>query len=163
MADRGSPGRIEPFLFDRLTSRGRLVDEVARGRSQTVSSLHLREFVERDLLRLLSTSALEAVIDLDQYPRVARSVINYGLPGVLGDDGTAAGSQSIARKISTAIERFEPRVSRVRVTPVGEGDLYMTFRIEAELWSQPNPQRFSLELDVDVISGIAKAQSRRRQ
>ena len=61
-----------------------------------------------------------------------------------------------------AIERFEPRLSRVRVTPLGEGTIALKLRIEAELWSRPQTQRFSIELEIDVISGSAKLQNTRR-
>ena len=163
MVERVLFDSTEPFLFDRVADRSRLAVEEGSGRARTVSSHHLREFVERDILRLLSTSALEAVEDLDGFPRAQRSVINYGLPGLLQPGGRGPTPQSIAALIAAVIERFEPRLSQVRVVSLGDDDdTALNMRIDAELCSMPQTQRFTLDLEIDVVSGSAKMQRARR-
>lgn len=163
MAERSPTRRIEPYLFDRIADRGRLSIEAQRRPVQTVSSRHLSEFVERDIVQLLRVSALEKHVDLSSCPRAADSVVNYGLGSLVLPDGRAPTPTSIARQVARAIERFEPRLSRVRVTTAGQDDTAMVLRIDAELWAQPTSQRFTMEIDVDVITGEARSRSEQRK
>ena len=65
----------------------------------------------RDLGWLMNTGNLTSVQDLDAYPQVARSVLNYGVPDL---SGLTVISADVVRvwngSIRQAILRFEPRI-----------------------------------------------------
>jgi type VI secretion system protein ImpF len=52
------------------------------------------------------------VIDLDPYPHVQTSVLNYGLPDLAGKAAGHRMMQQRARDIRDAIRIFEPRIDR---------------------------------------------------
>lgn len=123
---------------------------------RVISMRQLRESVLRDLAWLLSTSSYDTNRSLSAWPEVERSVFNFGLPsmaglGIAGFDAAAA-----AARLQKAIETFEPRLSHVHVTSEmesGSMDLNaLVFRVEAELWGQPTPQRMLLRTQIDVES-----------
>jgi type VI secretion system protein ImpF len=106
-----------------------------------ISMRRLRECVCRDLAWLLNTASLETSEDLQRYPEVQRSVLNFGLPSLTGRAATS----------------IEPRLSRVAVSPELSGDRMdtrtLSFRVEAELWGRPASQSVSLRTSLDVESG----------
>jgi type VI secretion system protein ImpF len=123
---------------------------------RVISMRQLRESVLRDLAWLLSTSSYDTDRSLSAWPEVQLSVFNFGLPsmaglGIAGFDAAAA-----AARLQKAIETFEPRLSRVHVTSETESgsmDLNaLVFRVDAELWGQPTPQRMLLRTQIDVES-----------
>jgi len=131
-----------------------LVAESAEQR--TLSMRRLRESVLRDLSWLLSTISFDTGRDLSAWPEVTRSVLNYGLPSVAGLNRGGLDPVSAARRLQTAIETFEPRLTEVRVTPEftpTRMDMHaLAFRVEAQLWGQPTPQRLLLRTQIDVES-----------
>lgn len=77
MAELTVKERVQPSLLDRLTDEE--PDKNVESRERRVISLErLRECVMRDLGWLLNTGKLSQVQSLDEYPEVARSVVNYG-------------------------------------------------------------------------------------
>lgn len=129
--------------------------ELAEQRSIAVR--RLREYVCRDLASLLNCSSLDASVDLADFPHVQRSVLNYGMPSLAGRMARTVEADRISSKIEAAIANFEPRLSRVRVTPElgddGSETHVLAFRIEAQLWGQPTPQHLVLRTSIDVDSG----------
>jgi type VI secretion system protein ImpF len=123
-----------------------------------VSMRRLRECVCRDLTALLNSTALSASIDLDAYPEVQRSVLNYGMPALTGRSAATVDVQRTARLIEEVIRRFEPRLTRVHVVPdsgreKGSDGHQLGFRIEADLWGQPVPQHLVLRTRISTESG----------
>lgn len=150
MSDLRLRDRLQPALLDRLTDHGD-----ATGAPRTMSMRDLRRAVRRDLVWLLNTVNLESVEDLSHFPHVPSSVVNYGVPGLSGRTLSTLKPDGVAALIRQAIERFEPRLSQVRVVhePVEEGgDRGLAFRIEAELWGNPLPQHMELRTMLDVDS-----------
>jgi len=123
---------------------------------RVVSMRQLREWVLRDLTWLLSTSSYDTDTPLTAWPEVERSVFNFGLPSIAGIGIAGFDADAAARRLQTAIETFEPRFTYVRVTPeldAGRMDRHaLAFRVEAELWGQPTPQRLLLRTQIDVES-----------
>jgi len=122
-----------------------------------ISMRRLREAVCRDLGWLLNTASLDTSEDLVPYPEVQRSVLNFGMVSLTGRAASSINPQQAARRITEAIRAFEPRLSRVSVTPELAQDRMdqrtLSFRIDAELWGQPAPQRLLLRTRLDVDSG----------
>ena len=110
-------------------------------RSQTLGELETT--VAHDLEALLNTRR-EALADLSpEYCEVNRSLVVYGLP-----DFTALSLQSredcdrIRRAVEQAVNNFEPRLERARVTLEASPrhDRGLRFQIEALLNVEPAPE-----------------------
>jgi type VI secretion system protein ImpF len=79
------------------------------------------------------------------------------MPSLAGRSARSADPQQIAATIQSAVQRFEPRLSHVRVTPEmgeeGNETHVLAFRIDAQLWGQPMPQQLVLRTSIDIDSG----------
>jgi type VI secretion system protein ImpF len=85
------------------------------------------------------------------------SAFNFGLPDItnLSADSSETPAR-LRRYIEGAIERFEPRLTRVRVTLRDAGDptdRRVQFLIEADLRVEPDPERVEFDTVLDVSSG----------
>ncbi len=123
---------------------------------RVISMRQLRESVLRDLAWLLSTSSYDTDRSLSAWPEVELSVFNFGLPSMAGLGIAGFDAATAAARLQKAIETFEPRLSHVHVTSETESgsmDLNaLVFRVDAELWGQPTPQRMLLRTQIDVES-----------
>lgn len=123
---------------------------------RVISMRQLRESVLRDLAWLLSTASYDTDHSLSAWPEVERSVFNFGLPSMAGLGIASFDAAAAAARLQKAIEAFEPRLSHVQVvseTESGRMDLNaLVFRVEAELWGQPSPQRLLLRTQIDIES-----------
>lgn len=158
MAELSPQERLQPSLLDRLTDHD--PEQKIESRDRRVLSMQrLRDFVRRDLSWLLNTGRLESVIDLELYPEVAESVLNYGIPDLCGINVSGADTQAIEKEIRKAIIRFEPRLLkhslRVTVETNEQSRLRaaMVIRIEAELWGEPVSQEILFESELDLETG----------
>lgn len=124
---------------------------------RAMSMSRLREAVLRDLGWLFNASGMDDIVDLEPYPEVRRSVLNFGLRSLAGRPVSSIDLHDVCRRIRDAITFFEPRLSHVRVTPeIRDGPdagLTVSFLVEAELWGQPMAQQLSLRTSIDVESG----------
>ena len=124
-----------------------------------LSIQRLRAAVLRDLAWLLNTGHLETTDDLDDYPNVRDSVLNYGMPDLSG--ATVAGTETarLEKAVREAIIKFEPRInSRTLKVAVNVDNLRMsrnamTFEIEGELWARPTPLALFLKTELDLETG----------
>jgi type VI secretion system protein ImpF len=152
----GAPSGIELQAFCTIESRTSLNDQVDPGAKHMISMRRLRECVQRDLSWLLNTGNLAAVQDLSRYPLVARSVVNYGMPSLAGRMVTSVDTRITAKRLQEAIANYEPRLSRVQVSPEPAKDpdeMTLSFKIDAELWGQPVSQHLVLRTSIDVDTG----------
>jgi len=143
--------------FCEIAARNVINRTAEAGELRAVSMRRLRDFVCRDLSALLNCASLEAVVDLTDHQHVQTSVLNFGMPSLAGRAARSVDPQQIAVTIETAIRRFEPRLSALRVTPEmgeeGNETHVLAFRIEAQLWGHPAPQQLVLRTSIDVDSG----------
>ena len=158
MADLAPKERLQPSLLDRLTDNE--PDRLRESRDKRVlSTRKLRESVLRDLGWLLNTANLASVEDLDDYPLVARSVLNFGLPSLAGAVASGLDLVGFERALRQAILDFEPRIlpNTLKVRTVESGDQMnrnaVAFDIEGQLWAQPMPLRLYLRTELDLESG----------
>jgi type VI secretion system protein ImpF len=150
--------RLQPSLLDRLADDA--PDKEQESREQRVLSLNkLRQCVLRDLAWLLNTSTLDAIQDLDEYPLVSHSVVNYGIHDLVGTTLSSADVPEIQKQIRQAIWDFEPRIfpESVVVNVTASDNIFnqnaMTFDIEGDLWAQPLPLRLYLRTELDLETG----------
>lgn len=155
--------RLQPSLLDRLTDHAptRLKDPPD---SQSMTAAQLRQSVLRDLAALLNTSNLATIEDLEATPLVARSTLNYGIPGFAGLLQSASRTSSLERELADAIRAYEPRIrpETLRVRARGTRDdgsmPALVFEIEGELWAQPVPVQLFLETRIEVETRLAVVQ-----
>jgi type VI secretion system protein ImpF len=158
MAELTPKEKLQPSLLDRLTD-----DEPDRQKEsrekRILTGMQLRESVRRDLSWLLNNTWMQAVEDLEGYPEVARSTLNYGVPDLAGKTASTVNVKILEGSLRNAILTFEPRLLRdsIRlrsiVNPKGAPHNDLSFVIEAELWAQPVPLRVFLKTDVDLETG----------
>lgn len=167
--------RLTPTLFDKLVAdvdmAGIRDDDASAAltaresfRFYTVPALErfneaaLRATVRRELAWLLNTTNLGATQDLERYPHVQTSVLNYGLPDLAGK---AAGRRALlqrAREIRAAVRVFEPRIEGkslvVDTVEHAEHVHKVTFVIQGDLTAaaQALPVKFRTHIDPETAS-----------
>jgi type VI secretion system protein ImpF len=70
----------------------------------------LRSCVRRDLEWLLNVVHFETAVPLDDYPEIQTSVLNHGLPELVGRALDRKALTARATEISTAVRAYEPRL-----------------------------------------------------
>lgn len=124
---------------------------------RAISMTRLRDAVLRDLGWLFNASGVDDLVDLEPYPEVRRSVVNFGLRSLAGRPASSINANEVSRRIRDAVSWFEPRLSHVRVTPELSGGpeegMLLTFLVEAELWGQPVSQHVALRTCIDTETG----------
>jgi type VI secretion system protein ImpF len=167
MAELTSQERLQPSLLDRLTDEN--PDSGSESRDQRlISWQRLRELVRRDLGSLLNTVHLEASEDLSDYPLVARSVLNYGIPDTAGVPVASINVEALQRRVRQAVLDFEPRLIRNKLSvtvekqPSAMGRNSLVFLIAGEMWAQPTPQSISMRTELDLEAGTIRIDEGRR-
>lgn len=158
MAELSPQERLQPALLDRLTDHdpGQKIESRDR---RVISVQRLRECIRRDLAWLLNCGRLESVMNLDEYPEVTNSVLNYGIPDLSGASLAGANTVLIENAVRAAIVKFEPRLLRnsLKVSVTTDSSSMnrnsMTFKIECEMWAQPVPLSLYLQTELDLETG----------
>ena len=160
MANEPPTARLQPSLLDRLTDDEPQKQVESRDR-RVLSTARLRESVKRDLGWLLNCGNLEASEDLADYPLVARSGLNYGIPELAGRSASGADLREMERALRQAICDFEPRILRdsvmVRASALSQDASHnlISFEIEGELWAEPVPLHLLVRTEFDLEAGSA--------
>jgi len=171
MSEPSARDRLQPSLLDRLTDFEPHARHESRER-RVISARALRDSVQRDIGWLLNASGLGERSNAQgaaTLPHVATSVLNYGLPDLAGRDVAALAAGALERIIRDALWAFEPRLAResMQVTAIDEakgagvaksargarGGHVIRFEIEADMWSQPYPERLFLRTELDLEAG----------
>lgn len=173
MADGTGRSRLNPTLFDKLAAdssiadmRGDELEEIEHkhgiGAYFTLPQLErfnetaLRATVRREIGWLLNTTNLDAAQDLDPYPHVRTSVLNYGVPDLAGKALSNRLVLQRARDIRAALIAFEPRIEKsslaVEVSDRVEKENSITFVIKADVRSAVRaiPVKYRTDLEVDT-------------
>lgn len=160
MAELTLNERLQPSLIDRL--RDDEPDRKVESRAQRVLSINrLRRSVQRDLGWLLNSGNLEVTEDLSDYPEVAKSVLNFGVPDLTGSTTSSVDVTYLERQLRTAILNFEPRLLADALKVTAEIDPQkmsrnaMSFLIQGQLWAQPLPINLFLSTELDFETGSA--------
>ncbi len=130
----------------------RLADPSIEGTRTTVYSARaLSDSVKRHLQRMLNTRQAQTPIQPD-YGMVDVTDCAGSLPEVL---------ETVRRAIRTSIEKFEPRLRRVRITSLPSADtLILHFAITGELETGHERVAVSFDTTIDPIRGVALAAGR---
>lgn len=179
MAEGARTGRLNPTLFDKLVAgnefggmRGAEIEEVEEKRDalqyfsvpqlERFNETALRATVRREMAWLLNTTNLEAVVNLDPYPQVKTSVLNYGVPDLAGKAITGRLIAQRARDIRGAIRAFEPRMDEnslvVEPSDKVERENAITFIIHGDVRSAVRaiPVKFRTDVEADTATVIVR-------
>ena len=153
--------RLQPSLLDRL--RDEAPDQRTESRERRVLTMaQLRACVLRDVRWLLNASALGTVQDLEAYPEVRRSVVNYGMPDLAGRVISDLDGPSLEKELKRLIQDFEPRINRktlkVNVIIARDESSYraVRFEIQGELWTEAAQMYLYLKTEVDLETGAIR-------
>jgi type VI secretion system protein ImpF len=153
----GAPAGVSLQAFCRINARAILNGSLDGQDRGALNMRRLRDSVFRDLRWLLNSMSLDTTEELSRYPEVEKSVLNYGMPALAGRTMSGIDPKGTAERIELAIRTFEPRLSKVRVTPekraTGSHEFALEFQIEADLWGQPAPQHLLMNTRIDLDTG----------
>jgi len=160
MADATTKGALRPSLLDRLLDdepdrRSERAREPRRG----VDDAALRESVRRDLDWLFNATRLACTVDLERYPEVRRSVLNFGFVDLAGRTLSGVDTDTLAAEITAMLHCYEPRLLpdgltvRVEKGMSRTGAHALIIDIQSELWALPVPLALHLRTEVDLESG----------
>jgi type VI secretion system protein ImpF len=158
MAELTNRERLQPSLLDRLTDNDPRNPQESR-EARVLSVERLKQSVLRDLEWLFNTENLASIVDLDSYPQIASSVLNFGRQALSGKAGSTIDLGELEQRIERAILDFEPRVIArslsIRVNYQDEMHSHnsLSFEIQGQLWAQPLPLNLFLRTEVDLESG----------
>ncbi len=167
MADLTPQERLQPSLLDRLTDENPQSGVESRDQ-RMISWQRLRDAVRRDLAWLLNCVHLEATQDLSDWPLVARSTLNYGMPETTGVPVANINIETLQKRVRQAILDFEPRLVRNKLSVAVEKQgaamnrNSLVFLIEGEMWAQPVPQSIYVRTEFDLETGVVKVDEGRR-
>lgn len=167
--------RLTPTLYDKLVAdleisglRDSIDDTPAVSREKfryySVPRLErfnesaLRATVRRDLAWLFNTTNIESLVDLEFYPHVRESVLNYGLSDLAGRTLDRRAVLARAREIRRAIRLFEPRMAKegLTVDPIEDPDdpHSLTYLIQGDISAATHamPVKFRTEVEAETAS-----------
>ena len=130
----------EKTLLERIAACGPRADAQLRGASAVEDIRALEESVRQHLVRLLNSRH-----------GMSEAMQDYGLPALADMTvGTGDHVRLIQEAIRVAVEKYEPRLRRVRVlrNPDEEGPQKLVFRVEGEL--QTRSERYLVSYQAAV-------------
>jgi type VI secretion system protein ImpF len=169
--------KLNPSLFDKLTLDNRVADILDAGAgaaateapgSTSASEIArynenaMRNSVRRELNWLLNTVNLGAAEDLEPYPQVKTSVLNYGLPDLTGRISTKGAIQARAAEIAETIRVFEPRLDPDNLEVVASGEVGLdnavSYVIRGDVRSAVRmmPVKFYAAIEVETGAAVVR-------
>jgi type VI secretion system protein ImpF len=161
MAELAPVERLQPFLLDRLADDQPDTSLESRER-RVMSPRDYRRAVLRDLQWLLNAAAHPKTDRLEEYPEVAKSVLNFGMPTLSGQTASGVTPVMVERLVRNAIAAYEPRVIQqtIQVTAVESEDntapYIIRLEIRGEAWNLPMPESLYIRTEVDLDTGQVK-------
>ncbi len=166
--DLATEDRQRLHLLVQKSQRRRYLEE----RGVIVDADTLREAVRRDIEMLFNIARLEAhflLTDLEaervksteeqlqDFPNVRDSVLNYGVPSFSGRRGSDFDKHALEREIRDVLHVFEPRLKRgtVKVKVRVDPKTGMRIDIDGVLLLSPVPERLRLSTAIDLDNGAA--------
>lgn len=164
MAELNPRDRLQPFLLDRLTddTPGALKESREKG---VMSPQQLKTALLRDVANLLNTPAPIASEGIAEFPNVATSVVNYGVPDLTGMTASGIGATSLERDILRAIQSFEPRLDKrtLSVRMISGDDSnpnVLALEIRGQVITNPLPESLYLKTSLDLETGQINVKDR---
>lgn len=158
-ARRDRKPRAQLPLLDRLLEGESASPATGGGAGSALSAAEalerLRAAVVRDVEALLNARRRRVPLP-SRYPELSSSLLTYGIPD------PAAGAYlvpevraSLAAEVESTLRRFEPRLTRISVSLLGEDDPLsgmLRLRVEAVLRAEPVPEPVSFETLLEPVT-----------
>lgn len=167
--------RLTPTLFDKLVADLEIsglrdtsaeTPEISREnfryysvpRLERFNEAALRATIRRELAWLLNTTNIESLVDLEPYPQVKSSVLNFGLSDLAGKALDRRALLHRAREIRKAIRTFEPRLDEKGLSVDAADDVgrahKVAFIIQGDITAAARamPVKFRTELDTETAA-----------
>ena len=158
MADLNPRDRLQPFLLDRLTDDQS--DQTKESRDKHVfSPRQMKVALLRDMTWLMNTPAPIESDGISEFPNVASSVLNYGIPDLTGLTASGLSGASLEKAILTALQTFEPRLDKkglgVRLATEEDGTAPNTVSLEirGEIIANQLIDPLFVKTEVDLETG----------
>lgn len=155
MPPSDSDRAVQLSILDRLTDEepaSRVEAPITREKSLRM----MRAAVKRDLEALLNTIRTAEKVP-DAYTELRDSLWLYGLPDLNSISlQNAQDEDRLLRGLERAIQLFEPRLARVRVTSydrVVKSRQVVEFHLEAMLMIEPAPERIAFDTVLEIGKG----------
>ena len=159
MAQIKAQDRLQPALLDRLTDDDP-ASLVEPAEMRVISRVRMRESILRDLGSLFNSTFMAGDESFEEFPEVARSVLNYGLPALSGRAASSLDPVALEESVKRCIINYEPRIlaSSLRVEArITDRQLdhhnQISFEISGQLWAQPVPLALLLHTNIDLETG----------
>ena len=158
MAEINPRDRLQPFLLDRLTDEQSENTRESRDK-HVFSPRQLREALLRDLSWLLNTPAPMPEEGISDFPQVATSVLNFGIPDLTGTTASAVPGTALERSIFKAIQLFEPRLEKhgLSVKLMGMEDSVtpnvISLEIAGEIMANQLADPLYIKTEIDLETG----------
>ena len=151
---RSGPLRAQLPLLDRLLDADAGAAELhTPSAAEALERLHAA--VRRDLEALLNSRRRRRPLP-PLLTELSSSIINYGIPDpTSGSYAVPELRQALVREVEATIRRFEPRLTKVSVSLVGDDDgLAATLRLKvaAVLRADPVPEPVSFETLLEPVT-----------
>lgn len=148
---KDADGIVRRSVLDRLLQTG---DPEPRTWNDSVRLA--KASVARDVEWLLNTRCI-ATPAPDTLTELRDSVYNYGLPDITSFSAdSAAARRELLRNVTDTVQRFEPRLTNVRVREVArvsEGKREIRFVVEGMLRLHPQPEPVAFDTVLEPTSG----------
>ncbi len=153
--------KIQPCLLDRLTDNAPEKKEES-SMDRVVSISRYRVGVLRDIRWLLSASRHLENEDLQFYPDVRTSTLNFGIRSLCGRLADSVSGGRLEQDITQAIEAFEPRIDpgslvvELKEDTTSRAKNELVIEIRGDLWARPMPEEFMIKTKIDLETGEMK-------
>lgn len=142
----------------KLGDGSREVTERSKERRVGTDEQTLRRHLTADLASLMNTINLEAVVDMEGTPYVAKSIINFGFGDMSESNDSLFARQQISKLIRETLIQHEPRLIPETIEITVEKDEHdkdqrMRFDIQAEMVATPVDLPLSFVAEVDMGAG----------
>tara|TARA_R110002049_G_scaffold4601_2_gene31740 strand:+ start:26630 stop:27205 length:576 start_codon:yes stop_codon:yes gene_type:complete len=146
---------VVPATVARTGGASQSIRTTRRQHAKLMSTLRWQ--IEQDLMALFGTRRMSCDTDLNAWPMVRRSVLNYGIPDLSGSTGSSIDTRRLQRELVDAIKCYEPRLKPETLTVTcqvrehtNEGVLV---QIEAMFGPADALESFALGLSICLGSG----------
>lgn len=155
MPPNDSGRAVQLSILDRLTDDEPAVrTEAPITREKSLRMM--RAAVQRDLEALLNTIRIGEKVP-ETYSELRDSLWLYGLPDINSISlQNQQDEERLLRSLERAIQQFEPRLSRVRVTSydrILKSRQMVEFHVEAMLMIDPAPERIAFDTILEISKG----------
>jgi type VI secretion system protein ImpF len=129
-----------------------------RPQRSPITERELKVEVERDVDALMNHVSLDSTIDLEEFPHVQKSILNFGFPDVVHRSLDELQAFDLDREIVSVLEQYELRfvtgtVRVARDASIEPGTLELRYVVDAHLLCRPLNIPIEFVAKFDVATG----------